>query len=204
MWIKLIVFVVIIGFSAIQSLIKAAQDKARQQNAGGQNRQAEVGVPNRKAQVQNEIEAFLRDATGGDKREQTESMQARERRDKRRRQLEAKREAAQRKKAEEQRKAKAKPRSSVQSSIGSHVDQYIGKHVDEYLDHDVDEYVDATIVDSVDKNLGNRGTEMPGSTRPKKPPKAAASIAALLRNPDGVRDAILVNEVLSRPRIFRK
>lgn len=201
MWIKLIVFVVVIGFSAIQSLIKAAQDKARQQElqGGNRNRQAQVGVPNRKVKVQNEIEAFLRDVTGAEKREQTESIQARERRDRRRQQIEAKRVAAQR-----QQQKKTKPRASVKSSIGSHVDQYINKHVDNYLDHDVDEYVEATIVDSVDDHLGSRAQEMPSSTRPARKTTAATSITALLRNPEGVRNAILVNEILSRPRIFRK
>jgi hypothetical protein len=69
----------------------------------------------------------------------------------------------------------------------------------------VDEYVDATIVDSVEEHLGDRKLEMPTmATSSTGTSSAAASVAKMLRNPEGVRNAIIVNEILSRPRPLRR
>lgn len=209
---KLIVVLIILGFSAVQSMIKAANEKAkkeqRQAQQGGRGRQ--------RATVQNEIESFLEginDPQPGSPapRQGSDSIRTRERRERRRQQAEAKksearhRQAEQKKAAREARKREAdRKREAIGSGISRHVNEYISQHVDEYIDHDVEEYVEATIVESVEENLGDRSEEMPPLTGQKPARSAASDVAALLRNPEGVRNAILVNEILSRPRALRK
>ncbi|MCR9200469.1 MAG: hypothetical protein NXI04_17680 [Planctomycetaceae bacterium] len=208
---KLIVVLIILGFSAVQSMIKAANEKAKKEQ-----RQAQGGArPRQRATVQNEIESFLEGINDPQPtaapRQGSDSIRTRERRERRRQQAEAKkaearnRQAAQKKAAREARKREAdRKREAIGSGISRHVNEYISQHVDEYIDHDVEEYVEATIVESVEDNLGDRSEEMPPLTGQKPTRSAAADVARLLRNPEGVRNAILVNEILSRPRALRK
>lgn len=209
---KLIVVLIILGFSAVQSMIKAANEKARKDQRLAQQGGAR---PRQRATVQNEIESFLEGINDPQPttapRQGSDSIRTRERRERRRQQAESKkvearhREAAQKKAAREARKREAdRKREAIGSGISRHVNEYISQHVDEYIDHDVEEYVEATIVESVEENLGDRSEEMPPLTGRRPARSAAADVAGLLRNPEGVRNAILVNEILSRPRALRK
>lgn len=85
-----------------------------------------------------------------------------------------------------------------ESTVGKHVSQYmqeghVGQHVTDHLTHDVNK--------SVSSHLGVFANEAPTWQEYDEPRGIDASIElfALLRSPDGVRQAILVNEVLSRP-----
>ena len=164
----------------------------------------------KKTRVQSEIENFLAEVTGGRAKKPAPNP---ERQARRRRQAEARRRQQEKQRqAEEQKRQQAarakarqkKKKRKIGSGIREHVDQYINQHVAAHIDHDVDEYVEATIVDSVEENLGDRDTEMPTTTGHRKGPSAASEVAKLLRDPKGVRNAILVNEILSRPRSLRR
>ena len=195
---RLIVFLVIIAFSVIKALINSAQEKAKAEQL--RQRQVQVGAPNRQRTVQSEIDAFLNDTRTPQKSQQTESIQARERRERRRREAEVKKRDGERKRLQEGMPKTRRPLGkNIGSGIGKHVDQFINKHVDEYLDHDVDEYVEATIIDNVESNLGRRSLS-PAPTTTTRRNKSAESVVALLKDPVGVRNAILINEILSRPR----
>lgn len=157
--------------------------------------------------VQNEIEAFLQKVTG-----QRPSRPAKKRRPKKRPPRQEQRPPRRgeeppqgRRRPPKQRPRRLKKRrphgdQGVGSGIADHVDEYINQHVKEHIDHDVDEHVQVTIVDEVKEHLG------PGTPQDAKPvgPSAAESVRALLKDPQGVRNAILVNEVLSRPRVLRR
>lgn len=203
---RLIVFLIIIGFSVIKALINSAQEKAKAEQL--RQRQAEVGGPNRQRTVQSEIDAFLTEARSSQvpprQSQKTESIQARERRERRRREAEVKKREGERKRVQEGMPKTRRPLGKgVGSGVGKHVDQYINKHVDEYLDHDVEEYVEATIIDEVSSKFGKRSSSPAPQTTAKRN-TAADSVAALLKDPVGVRNAILVNEILSRPRALNR
>ena len=206
---KLIFFLLIMGMGAVQAITKAAKEKNRNQRVQGGN------DPGRKRRVQSEIESFLAEVTGTAPKPKSRAKSSQtvdERRKRRRQQAEAKRrQQEQQKQRQQQQKRRAAKRGDrsgsrkVGSGISEHVDEYISQHVAEHIDHDVEEYVEATIVDNVEEHLGDRTTEMPAPTGvARKRNKAAESVAAMLRDPTGVRNAILVNEVLTRPSTRRR
>ncbi|HIE97292.1 MAG TPA: hypothetical protein EYG03_22170 [Planctomycetes bacterium] len=212
---KWVVIAIIIFLRIIFSISKAANEKGQKQQ---QRVQAD---PGRKQRVQSEIEAFLSEVSGNKQPRKSDSGDAQleqRRRQQQQRKAEAKRrqrEEQQRQKQKAEKRRRVEPQAStsksrrkgerkVGSGVATHVDKYISQHVSEHINHDVDEYVDATIVDSVEDHLGSRSLEMPTMATSKKSSAAATSIAKMLRNPQGVRNAIIVNEILSRPRALRR
>ena len=202
--IRLIVFLVIIVFKVIQSVAKKATE-----NAERQRRMAQRGNPDRKRRVQNEIEAFLSNVGGTNRPPQQKNEEARQRRERQKQQAIAKRRQQEerrrrREAAAAQKQSHREQEHRVGSGINEHVDEYINKHVSEHIDNDVEEYVEATIIDNVEEHLGVRTEEMPATTTAGSESSAAAeAVAAMLRNPEGVRNAILLNEILTRPRTLR-
>ncbi len=208
MEIQAIFFLIVVVFSVIQSIVKAAKEKAQKQQ------QLMKPAPQRRQKAQSEIEAFLAQVTGGAavaqavdpqeeearKRRQRDQAEARKRR-----QLEKKR----KQQAADRRVANARsqgnqPKKKKRSGVAEHVDQYMAKHINSRRDRDTGEYVDVSIADGVDAHLGRRDREMPALTASRHQNTAAASdIADLLRSPTGIRNAILVNEILSRPKSLR-
>jgi len=84
------------------------------------------------------------------------------------------------------------------SSVSEHVDQHmhtstIADHVEEFLDHDVNA--------SVEQHLGQRTTASPEVSRDQG--KSVSAIGQMLRDPDSVRRAIILNEVLMPPKALR-
>ncbi|MEZ6059596.1 MAG: hypothetical protein R3C19_04470 [Planctomycetaceae bacterium] len=226
---KLIVFLIIIGISAIRGMMKNAEDKAakaRRMAAGGNL------APERKQRVQSEIEAFLSEVGAAPAkpaqprqplaaRPTAASPSAQVSRPPRpeRQQPAPPKQRKPRPSPAVRQPERPKPRVAQQSvtkraplaarqqvgtGIGSHVDQYISQHVSQHLDHDVDESVTADIVNSVNSHLGSRDREMPALTGNRQAASPAGDIVRLLRNPEGIRQAILINEVLTRPRALRR
>ncbi len=70
-----------------------------------------------------------------------------------------------------------------------------------HLDTAVDDHVKTDIVDSVNSHLGQFSGDDTGA-RTGNP--TAARLVATLRSPEGVRQAMLINEILSRPRALRR
>lgn len=190
---RLVIVVFFIAFKLIQVFGKMAKENA------ARNRPAQAGRGGRRS-VQSELEDFLNDV--GSKKPPrplaNETERTRDRRLRRRQEADER----QRAKAEAQRE-REEPRR-LESTISDHVDSYINQHVDDYMDDGVNEYVDATIVDSVEENLGDRNTEMPQFETKSKRNEAAEAVVKLMKDPVGVRNAILVNEILSPPRALRK
>lgn len=222
--VKLIFFLIVIAFSVVQSIIKAATEKAE-----ARKKQERVGRPAGNDRVQSEIDSFLQEVTGrqpanrqGNRAAANDDIQAQrdqERADNRREEANVRRRAAQATSQlaaakQKKKRANAAPQTGqsrsrkpnerrIGSSVSEHVDSYIGKHVDTYLDHDVDEYVENTITKSVQSHLGGAGDASRPSIAARRKTKTATNVAALMKDPQGVRNAILINEILSRPRSTR-
>jgi hypothetical protein len=210
---QLIIIIVFFALSMIRAVIKSANEKAEKER-----RLAQRGAPDRKQRVQGEIDAFLTEVGGGnskktggqrERQQKTEVRQDRAQRDQqerhRQQKIQQNREATRVRRQKESQAATA-PQRQVGSGISEHVDKYINQHVLEHIDHDVEEYVEATIVDSVESHLGTRRGQMPGQTRTTTTKKSATAraVAALLKDPASVRNAILINEILAPPRSLRK
>ena len=102
-----------------------------------------------------------------------------------------------------------RPRSALERPLGSgitdHVDTYISQHVSEHVDSHVDDFVEADIAESVVSHLGDRSNEISDLTSSRTDPRTpAARFRQLLKSQNGVRQAILLNEVLTKPRILRR
>ncbi|MEO2033282.1 MAG: hypothetical protein ABGZ35_14475 [Planctomycetaceae bacterium] len=91
------------------------------------------------------------------------------------------------------------------SGISEHVDRYISQHVADHVDSKVDDLVEVDIAHSVNSHLGNRSAELPSLTQAGVDlPTSAATFRKLLRSREGARQAILLNEILARPRPLRR
>ena len=85
---------------------------------------------------------------------------------------------------------------SSSSGVNDHVKEYIGQHVEQHMRNQISDYVQA------DMNGGTVAAVAPEPPRPGN--RAAADLVTKLRSPEGMRQAILINEVLSRPRALRR
>lgn len=208
MEIKVIVFLLIAFFSMIQSLTKGAKEKEQKAQQAARRPAAD---PARRQRVQSEIESFLSEVTG--KRPVSADTAEAEARERRRKAAEAKRlrqEEAKRKQAETERRRQVKEarrQSAAAQDRLNHLKSGVSDHVAAYLDDDVREHVDSSIISSVNSHLGDRDLEMPagliGGVSDGRN-RAAESVRALLTDPSGIRNAILINEILSRPRSLRR
>ncbi len=96
-----------------------------------------------------------------------------------------------------------KPRT-VGSGLSQHVDSYIGDHVRSHMGRDVDNFVKKDIDERVRSHLGSQSSKPVEMSASDTGSAAADDILSVLKTPAGVRHAILVNEILSRPRSLRK
>lgn len=94
---------------------------------------------------------------------------------------------------------------SAGSGVGSHVDSFIGDHVKSHIGHQIKESVKNDVSDQVRNHLGERSnTDATAAAATAHGSVAAADILAALRNPAGVRQAILMSEILSKPKALRR
>jgi hypothetical protein len=88
------------------------------------------------------------------------------------------------------------------AGVRQHVETWITDHVRTHLDSQVDDSVQRNIGQHVQSHLGSDLTASP--TASQTAPNQTVAIRELLRSPAGVRNAILVNELLAKPRALRK
>lgn len=192
---KLIIFVLFVGFSIVSSLAKSAKEKREREKALARRRAGGVGEganQKPKKSVQNEIESFLSEVGAGraTPNESDESRRRKEQEDAKKRKQQAVR-RRQQEIAERKRQQKSNQRDTS-STPKRQTPNRESRPVHE------------TVAQSVESHLGKRSTEMPRSTVAKGVRKgASAEIFAMLQDSDGVRNAIIVNEILNRPRALR-
>ncbi len=94
---------------------------------------------------------------------------------------------------------------SAGSGVGAHVDSFIGQHVKSHIGNQIQESVKSDISNQVKSHLGERSNPDPtAAAATAHGSVAAADILAALRNPAGVRQAILMSEILSKPKALRR
>ncbi|MDA1231100.1 MAG: hypothetical protein O2856_10020 [Planctomycetota bacterium] len=91
------------------------------------------------------------------------------------------------------------------SGVGAHVDAFIRQHVSSHIGHQIDANVKQDISDQVRSHLGedkNKQTDPTATTSHGS--AAAGDLLSALRSPQGVRQAILIAEVLGKPKALRR
>ena len=91
-------------------------------------------------------------------------------------------------------RAAEKAERKLGSGISEHVDAYIDDHVDSHLSHDINA--------SVRAHLGSRQQVM--ANKKAQASEMNQQIVASLRNPAEIKRAIIVNEILAKPRALRR
>ena len=91
------------------------------------------------------------------------------------------------------------------SGVGAHVDTFIGQHVKSHIGNQLSDSVKTDISDQVRSHLGEDRDRPSAPTAATTHGSAAAGDLLLaLRSPQGVRQAILISEVLSKPKALRR
>ena len=91
------------------------------------------------------------------------------------------------------------------SGVGAHVDTFIGQHVKSHIGHQIDTSVKNDISDQVRSHLGEGNKpDTTSATATSHGSGAAADLLSALRSPAGVKQAILMSEILSKPQALRR
>ncbi|MBC7967131.1 MAG: hypothetical protein H7Z17_14550 [Fuerstia sp.] len=91
------------------------------------------------------------------------------------------------------------------TGVGAHVDSFIGQHVKSHIGHQLADAVKTDIGDQVRHHLGedrNKPTSPTAATTHGS--AAAGDLLLALRSPEGVRQAILMSEILTKPKALRR
>ncbi len=83
--------------------------------------------------------------------------------------------------------------------LGQHVDSFLARRSPQALSH-----LDEQVRSDMSTGLRQESTSGSAAAPSEQQVTAAESIISALRNPVGVRQAMMVNEVLSRPKVFRR
>jgi hypothetical protein len=81
----------------------------------------------------------------------------------------------------------------VETAINAHVRQHVGSAISESVRRDIGEHVEAAF-----------GRDAAGVAERVSQAGGVESIRQILKSPRGVQQAMLVSEILNRPRIFRR
>jgi len=101
----------------------------------------------------------------------------------------------------------APPRRQLESSLPNTTGRPSGaafrEHVSSHLEPRINAQVQQHIDQHVQAHIGSNQAATSSASLDDPAYQTGASIRQLLKNPGGVRQAILVNEILKRPRAFR-
>ena len=91
------------------------------------------------------------------------------------------------------------------TGVGAHVDSFIGQHVKSHIGKQISDAVKSDINDQVRSHLGDDKNKQTAPTAATTHGSAAAGdLLTALRSPEGVRQAILISEVLGKPKALRR
>jgi hypothetical protein len=91
----------------------------------------------------------------------------------------------------------------VGSGVAAHVDSYIGEHVKSHIGRDIDASVKRDISDRVRKNLRSERIDPTLELEPAPRTDSATEYLSFLKDPRSVRQAMIINEILSRPKVLQ-
>jgi len=194
-----VLFVLIAIASGIVNFVKERR-AAEAGNAGrGNAGRGNAGRGNANNELQSEIDAFLQEVSPGELEELPPSKQKRARQQRRRkrassdekserrRRVRARREHEKRQAAKDQKRQDVKQRHLETSDLGdvSNRHEVANRHVDSSVENrHLEDHIDGP-----SQTTAPRATGVAGNS----------SVANLLRQPDGIRDAIMLNEILGPP-----
>ena len=119
----------------------------------------------------------------------------------------ARRQSARSKKQQGDAGGKPAPKSAPSSisGVGAHVDSYIGQHVKSHIGHQIGDAVRNDISDQVRSHLGeDKDKPTAPAVATTHGSVAAGDLLLALRSPQGVKQAIMISEVLSKPKALRR
>ena len=87
------------------------------------------------------------------------------------------------------------------AGVQKHVESYISDHVRQHLDSQVDDSVRRNITQHVQQHIG---TGLSADAEQSTAPQSVQDIRGLLQNVNDVRKAVLLNEILTRPRCLTR
>ncbi len=90
------------------------------------------------------------------------------------------------------------------SGVGAHVESFIGEHVKSHIGKQIGDAVQQNITDQVRSHLGEDKNKQVASAATTHGSAAAGDLLTALRSPQGVRQAILISEVLGKPKALRR
>ncbi len=91
------------------------------------------------------------------------------------------------------------------SGVGAHVDSFIGQHVKSHIGRQPGDAAKKDISDQVRSHLGeDKNKPLVPTAATTHGSAAAGDLLLALRSPQGVRQAILISEVLSKPKALRR
>lgn len=205
-WIGPVIFLTIMFVSWIARVIKGTDEANQRPQARPQGRDE---------RLRSEIDSFLKEVAGAKKEpnpaaEVVEIVDFEEEPAKPRRlQPQPRKQPAARSKAAAKRQEKPGERLSKRQGprkkeLGSGIDEYVSEHIQEgRISSRADREERSDVSDSVAEHLGIFTAA--GEARRKAPrTKTAAAIVAMLRNQQNVKQAIIISEVLNRPRSRRQ
>ncbi len=193
--VPIIVFIAVIS-GIINSIREASAKNARP-----------VPQPSQRSRAQTELEAFL---TGATPTAQQPQSPPRPQRPAPPQPQQARQKQTPRGKSPKKQGSVETPagRSSRPHSLGSgladHVDSFIGDHVRSHMGRDVDAYVNKDIGERVKSHLGSQSSRPVEMSSSDTGSRAADELLSVLKTQAGVRHAVLVNEILSKPLAMRK
>lgn len=112
------------------------------------------------------------------------------------------------------------PARPAGSTLGSSLNQHVREHMAERIVKEAQRDVGQDIKDSVQKHMGNISRPAPGTSSPGRVTTAALfsgntapadpgccaradNLKKMLRNPESIRQAIIIQEVMNRPKCLR-
>jgi hypothetical protein len=108
--------------------------------------------------------------------------------------------------AERETQEEPRPRDrnrKIGSGVAAHVESYIGDHVKSHMGRDVDAAVKRDITDRVRRNLGSDRIDPTLELEPTPRTDSATEYLSFLKDPRSVRQAMIINEILSRPKVLQ-
>lgn len=205
--IGIVVFLVISFISWIMNTVQAAkqQQEAKQRQAARRRPAGQPQQPRGQAgggRARSEIEEFLEEVTA-QKRQQPERSQQRPRppRPPKRPSRSQQKPAPKRPLAKQGPK---EPTAELGSKLKEHVSSYMSDRISDHVDQDINRPVSQHITEHVYDHIGGETDDQVfDSIDGPEPNPAAKAIREMLSDGEGVRRAILVNEILSR-RTFKQ
>ncbi len=106
--------------------------------------------------------------------------------------------------SDSQQTAKSQKAKRAGSGVAEHVESYIGDHVRSHINRDVENFVKNDIDERVKSHLGSQSSQPVEMSASDTGSKAAEDLLKTLKTPAGVRQAMILNEILSKPRALRR